>query len=69
MALTGHVFKKDCSNKGLQVILKLHPQYGVLFSTQTNTNFLSETASFRHNMKWARKAVCVAIKDSPVLKI
>ena len=29
---------------------------------------LSRTASFRHYMKWACKALCVAITDSPVFK-
>ena len=38
------------------------------FSTYSSINFLSGTALFRRNMKWARKALCVAIIDSPVEK-
>ena len=38
------------------------------FWTHDNIDFLSGAAWFWHNMKWARKALWVAITDSPILK-
>ena len=38
------------------------------FSTYSNINFLSRTASFRGYMKWARKSLHVRITESPVWK-
>ena len=34
-----------------------------------HADFLFRKVSFQCNMKWAQKALCIAITDSPVLKI
>ena len=38
------------------------------FSAHSSIDLLSGTVSFQRNWKWARKALCVAITDSPVFK-
>ena len=42
--------------------------FQIEFSANSSINFLSRTASFRHNMKWAWKALYVPIAELWVLK-
>ena len=48
--------------------LLIDESVGQKFPTHSSIDFLSRTALFRCNMKWARKAFRVAITDSPVFK-
>ena len=42
--------------------------FWVEFSTHSIIDFLSGTASFRRNMKWALKDICVSITDPTLFK-